>query len=132
MASARARGAAARARAGRGVVHRRDQRWDLERIARSDGSRHGPTRPGSGRSMCHRSDRAALGDRAPFAGPVAEQSRRIRCRRIRQSLAQSLIFGLVLLGALIVLLALNFVLFALELRVNESRSLARLVRELFL
>jgi putative nucleotidyltransferase with HDIG domain len=49
-----------------------------------------------------------------------------------QSLAQSLIFGLVLLGALIVLLALNFVLFALELRVNESRSLPRLVRELFL
>jgi putative nucleotidyltransferase with HDIG domain len=49
-----------------------------------------------------------------------------------QSLAQSLIFGLVLLGALIVLLVLNFVLFALELSVNESRSLPRLVRELFL
>jgi putative nucleotidyltransferase with HDIG domain len=49
-----------------------------------------------------------------------------------QSMSQSMIFGLLLLSSLIVLLVVNFVLFALELRVRESRSPARSVRELFL
>jgi putative nucleotidyltransferase with HDIG domain len=49
-----------------------------------------------------------------------------------QRLAQSLTFGLVLLGALVVLLMVNFGLFALELLVKEGRSPSRSVRELFL
>jgi putative nucleotidyltransferase with HDIG domain len=46
--------------------------------------------------------------------------------------AQSIVFGLIVLGALIVFLALNFILFALDVRVEEGRSFPRLVRELFL
>ncbi|MFI4985326.1 MAG: HD-GYP domain-containing protein [Solirubrobacterales bacterium] len=46
--------------------------------------------------------------------------------------AQSIFFGLIVLGALIVLLAVNFVLFALDVWVEEGRSLPHLVRELFL
>jgi putative nucleotidyltransferase with HDIG domain len=49
-----------------------------------------------------------------------------------QPLAQSIVFGLIVLGAVIVLLVLNFVLFALDRRVTQGRSLPRLVRELFL
>jgi putative nucleotidyltransferase with HDIG domain len=49
-----------------------------------------------------------------------------------QRLADSLIFGLVVLGAVVVFLALNFVLFAFDLRISKGRRLANLVRELFL
>jgi putative nucleotidyltransferase with HDIG domain len=49
-----------------------------------------------------------------------------------QHAAQSIVFGLIVLGALMILLALNFILFALELRVNEGRSLPRLAQDLFL
>jgi putative nucleotidyltransferase with HDIG domain len=44
----------------------------------------------------------------------------------------SIIFGLILLGGVMILLGLNFALFALDLHVKEGRSLPRLVRELFL
>lgn len=49
-----------------------------------------------------------------------------------QDLTQSTMFGLLLLGALVVLLVVNFILFALELLVRESRPPSRSVRELFL
>jgi putative nucleotidyltransferase with HDIG domain len=49
-----------------------------------------------------------------------------------QTVAESLVFGLVVLGALMVLIVLNFLLFALDVRVEEGRSLLRQVRELFL
>jgi putative nucleotidyltransferase with HDIG domain len=49
-----------------------------------------------------------------------------------QHLAQSMTFGLVVLGALIVLLGVNFVLFALDLWIMKGRSLPRLLHELFL
>ena len=49
-----------------------------------------------------------------------------------QPLSQSIVFGLIVLGAVIVLLVLNFVLFALDRRVTQGRSMPRLVRELFL
>jgi HD domain len=49
-----------------------------------------------------------------------------------QPLSDSIIFGLIVLGALIVLLVLNFLLFALDVHIEEGRSLSRLVRELFL
>jgi len=49
-----------------------------------------------------------------------------------QHLAQSLSFGLVVLSALVVLLCLNFILFALEIRITEGRSLNRLMHDLFL
>jgi putative nucleotidyltransferase with HDIG domain len=49
-----------------------------------------------------------------------------------QSAAQSIIFGLIVFGAVVVLLVLNFALFALDRRVTQGRSLPRLVRELFL
>ncbi len=48
-----------------------------------------------------------------------------------QHLSRSLIFGLILLGSVIVLLLVNFGLFALELRVREGRSPRRSVQELF-
>ena len=49
-----------------------------------------------------------------------------------QHVAQSIIFGLIVLGAVMVLLVLNFALFALDRHVMQGRSLPRLVRELFL
>jgi putative nucleotidyltransferase with HDIG domain len=49
-----------------------------------------------------------------------------------QHLTQSILFGLVLLGGVIVLLALNFTLFALDLHTKEGRTFGHLVRELFL
>src|SRR5882762_7995455 len=49
-----------------------------------------------------------------------------------EHLAQSMIFGLILLGGVVVLLAVNFLLFALELIVKQGRSLVRLAQELFL
>jgi putative nucleotidyltransferase with HDIG domain len=49
-----------------------------------------------------------------------------------QHLTQSIVFGLIVLGAAIVLLVLNFALFALDRRVTQGRSIPRLVRELFL
>jgi putative nucleotidyltransferase with HDIG domain len=49
-----------------------------------------------------------------------------------QHLSQSLVFGLILLGSVIVLLVVNFGLFSLDLQVNRGRSPARSVRELFL
>jgi HD domain len=49
-----------------------------------------------------------------------------------QHLAQSIIFGLIVLGALMVLLLINFLFFALELRINGDRSLTQLMQELFL
>lgn len=49
-----------------------------------------------------------------------------------QHLAQSLIFGVILLGGAVVLLVVNFLLFALEPIVKQGRSLVRLVQELFL
>ncbi len=49
-----------------------------------------------------------------------------------QNMSQSVIFGLIVLGALIVLLGLNFVLFALDLCLRQGRSLSRLTNELFL
>lgn len=48
-----------------------------------------------------------------------------------QHLAQSLIFGVILLGAVVALLLVNFALYALELRIKEGRQLERLVREMF-
>ena len=53
-------------------------------------------------------------------------------RRAQPHLTQSVIFGLIVLGVFIVTLALNFALFALELRIREGRSPLRQVRELFL
>jgi putative nucleotidyltransferase with HDIG domain len=50
----------------------------------------------------------------------------------RQSLSQSILFGLIMLAALGVLLVVNFVLFALELYFREARAPSRSVRELFL
>lgn len=49
-----------------------------------------------------------------------------------QNMSQSVIFGLIVLGALVVLLGLNFALFALDLCLRQGRSLARLTNELFL
>jgi putative nucleotidyltransferase with HDIG domain len=48
-----------------------------------------------------------------------------------QRLSQSLTFGLILLGAVIALLVVNFSLFALELLTREGRSPWRSVQELF-
>jgi HD domain-containing protein len=60
-----------------------------------------------------------------LAGNIAHQP--------NHSTAESVIFGLIVLGALTVsLIGLNFVLFAVAVRIEEGRSLPRLVRELFL
>jgi putative nucleotidyltransferase with HDIG domain len=45
--------------------------------------------------------------------------------------AQSILFGLVLLGGALVLLVVNFAIFAVALHVEEGRSLTRAPRELF-
>jgi putative nucleotidyltransferase with HDIG domain len=49
-----------------------------------------------------------------------------------QTPAQSIVFGLIVLGAAMVLLALNFILCALDTQVEQGYALARQVRELFL
>jgi putative nucleotidyltransferase with HDIG domain len=49
-----------------------------------------------------------------------------------EHLAQSIVFGVIVLGGLAVLLVVNFGLFALELNVREGRSPRRSVEELFL
>jgi putative nucleotidyltransferase with HDIG domain len=49
-----------------------------------------------------------------------------------QHLSQSMVFGLIMLAALVVLLIVNFVLFALALYFRDGRSPKRLVSELFL
>jgi len=49
-----------------------------------------------------------------------------------QTAAAGVAFGLILLGGAVVLLAVNFVFFALELLVREGRAPMRSVRELFL
>ncbi len=49
-----------------------------------------------------------------------------------QTVAEGLIFGLVLLSGVLVLLVVNFTLFALDPKVRERRSFVRLVRELFI
>jgi len=49
-----------------------------------------------------------------------------------QHVAQSIVFGLVVLGALVVLLGINFVLFALDLRITKDRSFSSLLHDLFL
>ncbi len=51
----------------------------------------------------------------------------------KQSLAQNVVFGLVLFcSSMITLVGLNFVMFALDVRVDEGRPIGRQVRELFL
>lgn len=70
---------------------------------------------------------------APFVGGLVVRAAASDVGGVHsQHPAQSIIFGVIVLGALMVLLALNFLLFALELRVNEGRSLPRLVQDLFL
>jgi putative nucleotidyltransferase with HDIG domain len=49
-----------------------------------------------------------------------------------QQLEHSILFALTLLVAVVVLLVVNFILFASELRTAQGRSLTRLTRELFL
>jgi len=44
---------------------------------------------------------------------------------------QSILFGLLLLGGEIILLAVNFIIFALELKVEEGRSVTSVARELY-
>jgi putative nucleotidyltransferase with HDIG domain len=70
---------------------------------------------------------------APFAGGLVIRAATGNVAGIHsQHASQSIMFGLIVLVAVSVLLALNFGLFALDLRVSEDRSLTRLVRELFL
>jgi putative nucleotidyltransferase with HDIG domain len=60
-----------------------------------------------------------------FAGDFAHQA--------SQGTTQSVVFGLIVLGALIVsMIVLNFVLFAVAVHIEEGRPLRRLVQELFL
>jgi putative nucleotidyltransferase with HDIG domain len=71
---------------------------------------------------------------APFVGGllvrafVGEQA-----HQAGQHLANSVVFGLAVLGSLIAsLIVLNFVLFAVAVRIEEGRPFRRLIRELFL
>jgi hypothetical protein len=69
----------------------------------------------------------------PFAGGlmVRESVHEIQ-GAASNHLAQSAVFGLVVLGVFGVMVAVNFALFALHKRVDEGRSLTRQLRELFL
>jgi hypothetical protein len=49
-----------------------------------------------------------------------------------QHLAQSTVFGLIVLGVFVVTIGLNFVLFAVDVHLDDGRSVRRLVSELFL
>ncbi|HWX75371.1 MAG TPA: HD domain-containing protein, partial [Solirubrobacteraceae bacterium] len=49
-----------------------------------------------------------------------------------QHLSRSLVFGLIMLGAVATLLAVNFMLFSFDVHLKQGRSLVQLVRELFL
>jgi putative nucleotidyltransferase with HDIG domain len=70
---------------------------------------------------------------AAFAGGLIVRAAAGRVAGVHsQNMSQSLIFGMIVLGGLAALLGFNFILFALDLRIGKGRSLARLVRELFL
>jgi putative nucleotidyltransferase with HDIG domain len=69
---------------------------------------------------------------APFVGGLLARSLAGRVSGVHsQHLSQSIVFGLIMLGALGALLVLNFALFAAELNVRESRTLRRLTLDLF-
>jgi putative nucleotidyltransferase with HDIG domain len=70
---------------------------------------------------------------AAFAGALVVEAASGRVAGVHgQSVSESIVFGLVMLAALVVLLVVNFVLFALELYMREGRSPTRSVQELFL
>jgi HD domain len=70
---------------------------------------------------------------APFAGGLIVLGLAGNVHGMQsQPLAESIVFGLIVLGALMVLLGINFALFALDVNIEEGRSLRRLVDELFL
>jgi hypothetical protein len=70
---------------------------------------------------------------APFAGGLIVLALAGDVHGMRsQPLGESIVFGLIVLGALMALLAINVALFALDVHIEEGRSLRRLVDELFL
>jgi len=70
---------------------------------------------------------------APFVGALMVRALAGDVHKVQhQHLAQSAVFGLIVLSAMVVLIVLNFVLFALDVRIEEGRPFARQVRELFL
>jgi HD domain/HDOD domain len=70
---------------------------------------------------------------APFAGGLIVLALAGGIQGIHgKSMGESLAFGLILLGALMVLLGINFILFALDVHIEEGRSFSRLLNELFL
>jgi len=75
---------------------------------------------------------AAFGVAAFAAGLIVRVAAGDVAGKHSQHMAQSLVFGLILLGALFVLLGVNFALFALDLHAKEGRPFKRLVQELFL
>ena len=132
----------------RRVVQRRDRAAAAERLAGRDGAGDGPARARAGRGMRRRRDGPHSAVAAAAAGAMAEQPGRVRGRPLRgraggaragratshgmhgqhASHRASLRAGRasrVCRAAIVV----NFVLFALELRVEEGRSLARQMRE---
>jgi putative nucleotidyltransferase with HDIG domain len=68
----------------------------------------------------------------PFAGGVLIRALAGNVHTLKSpTTTQSVTFGLIVLGVFILTVGLNFVLFALHKRVDEGRSLARQVRDLF-
>ena len=69
----------------------------------------------------------------PFAGGLLVHTLALDAHVLHDhGQTQSAIFGLIVLGVFIVTVGLNFVLYALYMRVEQGRPLARQVRELFL
>ena len=70
---------------------------------------------------------------APFVGALLVSALAGKAQYDKgQDLTHSAVFGLVVLGAMVALVVLNFVLFALDVRIEDGRPFARQVRELFL
>jgi predicted Zn-dependent protease with MMP-like domain len=70
---------------------------------------------------------------APFVGALIVRALAGDVQSVQhQHLAQSALFGLIMLGAMIVLIVLNFALFAADVRIDEGRPFSRQIRELFL
>jgi hypothetical protein len=69
---------------------------------------------------------------APFVGGLIVRSLVGDANDLHKHLTEGAVFGLIVLGATIVLIVLNFALFALDVRIEDHRPFSRQVQELFL
>ncbi len=149
MAAHGAARAAARARAGRPVVQRRDQQRDPQRVACRDRDGNGSAGTGAGSRLRRCRDGPALGDAAtrtapmadnlsafavvPFCGGLLVRALAGNVQHVQsQHLTESTLFGLIVLGVFMLAVVVNFALIALDTQIKKGARCTREIREVFL